>query len=144
MKYYCFFNAYGRLSLTDDNSVAERIGYAESDDLFNWIVNEQHLIDVSVDGFDSYIAGDPYIYDIGDNNLYMAYFGATKGSESKLRDGLAYTKKTDFPKGWVKYEGNPITTNGIAKPCIIFRGGIQYHFFGCSSLDGSIGFVKSI
>ena len=139
-KYYMFINCKGTDGVNNEIT-RERIGYAISNDLYTWVMKDV-VIDVEVGKFDEIIAGDPYIYDIGDNNIYMAYFGFN--GKTGIRDGLAYTTKSDFPLGWKKYENNPIlNVEWKGKPCIIYRNGEQYHFYGCGGGNGHIGYVKA-
>jgi predicted GH43/DUF377 family glycosyl hydrolase len=127
--YYMFINAkpYG--------SLKENIGYATSTDLINWNMSDSAVINFN-DEESSYlnnIIGDPYLFDIGDNNIYMIYFTAGRINGSVTgHDCLAYTSKADFPSGWKQYSGNPITPSWRCKPSIIFKDRKMYHFFGGS------------
>ena len=127
--YFMFINAkpYG--------SLKENIGYATSNDLINWTMSENAVIKFN-DEASSYlnnIIGDPYLYDIGDDNIYMMYFTAGRINGSVTgHDCMAYTKKTDFPNNWKQYSGNPITPSWKCKPSIIFKDNKIYHFFGGS------------
>lgn len=137
-KYYMFFNAQGWCD-NDTQFFGESIGYATSNDLINWNISEESVVKPTRGDNtapDSYIVGDASIYDIGDDNIYMAYFAYGHGeSPDDSKDWLAFTTKKDFPNGWKKY-GIPVTPKKWdAKPCIIYRQGVQYHFCGAGGYE---------
>ena len=56
-----------------------RIGYASSDDLFNWIRDDSKAgIDISDKGWDSEMVAYPHIFEL-DGNIYMLYLGNEVG-----------------------------------------------------------------
>ena len=133
--YYMFFNASG---VVDDNH-EEFTGYATSNDLMNWAVDDDNspLIVGSREagGWDSTRrTGDPSVYRVGDN-WYMAYYS---WDGSNAQDGLAITTAAEFPLGWKPYDGNPILPIGAAgsidathahKPFIYRTDDTHYHFY---------------
>lgn len=144
-KYYMFFNAQGWCD-NDAELFGESIGYATSEDLFNWEVSTNSVLKPTKGNQsapDGYIVGDASLYDIGDENIYMAYFAfGNNTSSDDLKDWIAYTSKANFPIGWIKY-GKPITPRkGDCKPSIIYRGGVQYHF--CGANGNELVFYKAI
>ncbi len=56
-----------------------RIGYAVSDDMFNWVRDDAKAgIDVSPEGWDSEMISYPHVFDL-DGNIYMMYLGNQVG-----------------------------------------------------------------
>jgi len=134
--YYMFINCKGYNS---KGGYTENIGYATSPDLFVWTM-QTLVLETGLDTeMDAKICGDPCLYDIGDNNIYMAYYIADI-NYANLYDCIAYTKKSSFPLGWKKF-GTPITPVNTSKPYIIYRGGTQYHFVGNAFTP--IGYYKA-
>jgi predicted GH43/DUF377 family glycosyl hydrolase len=70
--YFCYREAEG---FRKDKNKAYRIGYAYSDDLKNWIRDDDNAgIDVSKDGWDSDMLCYPHIFHC-DDKIYMLYNG---------------------------------------------------------------------
>lgn len=138
--YYLFINGTGS---------GEEIGYGMSRDLINWTMFEKVLSRKSGTGV-GMLAGDPIIYDAGDENFYMCLYGADD-NWSNPSSYIAHTKKITFPYGW-KYFGTPdsITPDtNIAtqrqKPYILYRGEKLYCFHTCKWLeDGRMCIAVSI
>lgn len=119
--YYMFYN--GRITITPWH---ESIGCAISVDLKNWTqlgIVLNHLGENNTD-----VVGDPYIYDIGDDNYYMAFFSNQKDDWSDCKDNIAKTKKKDFPYNWEVIYKDVTGDYRHTKPCIVYKGGKHYHF----------------
>ncbi|MEZ4695629.1 MAG: hypothetical protein R2832_04385 [Rhodothermales bacterium] len=141
--FYCFFNASGEV----DGYHEERIGYAVSDDLFNWNVKDDDCPIVSgsrVQGaWDSAgRAGDPCVFE-SDGQWWMAFY-AWDGTSSQ--DGLMFTSKEAFPLGWHPFAENPVVRLGpsgsydelhAAKPFIVRNDTTHFHFY--TAVDGNQG-----
>lgn len=139
--YYLFFNASGIVNGKEE----EYIGYAASDDLMHWRVDDEHspiLVGSGIAGrWDaSGRAGDPSVFPIGDR-WYMAWYSWDRKHTS---DGLAWTTDAEFPLGWSVYEHNPVLTIGApgsfddehaGKPFIIRAEGMHYHFYTAVAVD---------
>jgi len=135
--HYMFFNATGTGS-------KERIGYATSNDLLTWTVQDSTspLIDVGAGGsWNSEISGDPSVYRDGDY-WFMNFFGSNGASAS---DGIAWTTDANFPLGWTQHPGNPLLVPDAAggidatyahKPFVYFKGGVKYHFYTAVGIYG--------
>lgn len=135
--YYLFFNATG------DPGGTECIGYATSEDLATWTVDDTNspVLSQGTSGqWDDGRVGDPFVYRIGET-WYMAFYG-NDGTNSQ--DGLAFTSDDDFPLGWTKFADNPVLPVGAsgdfdhknaARPAIWLTPARYYHFY--SSDDGS-------
>ncbi len=133
--YYLFFNASGNVRGVDE----EFIGYATSDDLFHWTVDDTHsplLVGSGTPGFwdSSMRTGDPSTYRVGDH-WYMAYY-SWDGVHSQ--DGLAWTTAAEFPLGWRPWGHNPVLRIGLpgsydalhaAKPFVFRSDTRHYHFY---------------
>jgi predicted GH43/DUF377 family glycosyl hydrolase len=133
--YYLFFNASGIVHGRRE----EYIGYATSEDLFHWRVDDEHspllVGSGNVGAWDATgRAGDPSIYKV-DSTWYMAYYS---WDGKHAQDGLAWTTEADFPRGWRMYEKNPILRIGLpgsydsqhaAKPFIFRTPERHYHFY---------------
>ena len=124
--YYLFFNATGS---------TETIGYATSDDLASWTVDDAHSPVLSPgSGWESVHIGDPAVYRIGDT-WYMAYYGY---NGSHAYDGIAFTADADFPLGGTRSSANPVLSPGGSgsidekyahKPAILVTAGRLYHWY---------------
>lgn len=132
-KYYLFFNALGWAYGYSEHK-AESIGYAISNDLFNWNVSDNACLKYSTNNadYDYSIVGDPYVFDIGDDNMYMAYFTYNHVNPQGMHDYLAKCKKSDFPNGWIKTNIKLTTSSFNAKPSIIYHKSKLFHFFGAN------------
>jgi predicted GH43/DUF377 family glycosyl hydrolase len=137
--YYMFFNASGLVG----GVTRERIGYATSNNLLDWIVDDVNspIVD-GVDGsWHDGISGDPSVYH--DGSKWVMHFFGTGGTAS---DGIAITTDADFPLNWQIASFNPVlvtTPNGYDsmyahKPFIYFSSGKLYHFYTAVSLETSI------
>jgi predicted GH43/DUF377 family glycosyl hydrolase len=139
--YYLFFNASGVAGGKEE----EFIGYAVSDDLFHWNVDDEHSPIVTGSGIKgtwdaSGRAGDPSVFS-ADGKWYMAWYSWDKKNTS---DGLAWTSDEEFPRGWRVYEHNPVLTIGApgsydaqhaGKPFIVRTRDTHYHFYTAVALD---------
>jgi predicted GH43/DUF377 family glycosyl hydrolase len=140
-RYYLFFNASGVAGgLTE-----EFIGYATSDDLFHWEVDDLNspvLVGSGREGaWDAAgRAGDPSVYRVG-NIWYMAWYSWDRKNSA---DGLAWTTEEKFPLGWHVYEKNPVLMVGnpgsydalhAGKPFIVQATDTHYHFYTAVALD---------
>ncbi len=139
--YYLFFNASGVAGGKEE----EFIGYAVSDDLFHWNVDDEHSPIVTGSGIKgtwdaSGRAGDPSVFS-ADRKWYMAWYSWDKKNTS---DGLAWTSDEEFPRGWRVYEHNPVLTIGApgsydaqhaGKPFIVRTRDTHYHFYTAVALD---------
>jgi sucrose-6-phosphate hydrolase SacC (GH32 family) len=88
-KYHMFF-CYRNSTNYRKNQRGYRIGYASSDDLFNWVRDDYKVgIDISEDGnFDNETIAYPHVFEM-DGNLHMLYLGNQVGR---------------FGFGWAKLE----------------------------------------
>ena len=139
--YYLFFNASGVVNGLEE----EFIGYATSEDLFHWEVDDANsplLVGSTRPGaWDaSGRAGDPSVYKVGDI-WYMAWYGWDKKNSA---DGLAWTTEEEFPLAWRVYEHNPVLRIGesgsydalhAGKPFIFRANDVHYHFYTAVALD---------
>ncbi len=140
-RYFLFFNASGVF-----NGLAEEfIGYATSQDLFHWEVDDAHspiLAGSAKPGsWDaSGRAGDPSVFKVG-HTWYMAWYSWDKKNSA---DGLAWTTEDQFPLGWQKYSRNPILRIGnpgsydalhAGKPFIFRTSQRHFHFYTAVALD---------
>ena len=133
--WYLFFNASGAASGSSDSTGVERIGFATSKNLIDWIVDDARspVISTLNNSWKSRIAGDPSIYRSGDF-WFMNYFGYD-GIEAS--DSLAWTTDAEFPVGWREYSAPYLvpTSNGALdntfahKPFTIFIGEKKYHYY---------------
>ncbi len=70
--YFCYRAAHGFRECSDK---AYRIGYAYSDDLKNWVRDDdQSGIDISAEGWDSEMQCYPHLFECN-GNVYMLYNG---------------------------------------------------------------------
>lgn len=84
--FYCY--RYGK----DYRGKAQgyRIGYAHSDDMFNWVRDDENVgIDVSEEGWDAEMISYPHVFEL-DGEIYMMYLGNQVGKEGF---GLAKLEK---------------------------------------------------
>lgn len=138
--YYMFFNASSSV-----DSV-ERIGYATSQDLLTWTVDDVNspVLDKGAAGaWDDVKIGDPAVWRSGDY-WYMAYFG---DGGTNAQDGLAYCTVDQFPTTWTKHSQNPTLTVGGSgsiddthahKPFIFRTPQGFYHFYTAAAPAKSI------
>jgi predicted GH43/DUF377 family glycosyl hydrolase len=139
--YFLFFNASGIV-----NGLAEEfIGYATSQDLMHWDVDDNHSPILAgsarAGSWDaSGRAGDPSVFKVG-STWYMAWYSWDRKNSA---DGLASTSEEDFPLGWQIYSRNPILRIGesgtydalhAGKPFIFRTTERHYHFYTAVSLD---------
>jgi predicted GH43/DUF377 family glycosyl hydrolase len=137
-KYYCFINANGDGYSLDNNN--ERIGFALGNNPIEFTFDETPVITSNnITTYDNCICGDPCLFDIGDENIYMYYFSAKTGY-NRTGECMAYTFKKDFPYNWKKYDGNPFIVQ--SKSSVIYVAGKQYHFLG--SGDGIYLYINEI
>jgi len=123
-KYYMFINCSG-VRPTDQHA-CENILLFTSDDLYNWAFDSVVLEGGTATTDPDYsICGDPCVFDIGDDNLYMTIFRVTLNSVG-TGTGLARTSKKEFPYGWKKYDFR--FGSGI-KAYVTFKGNTMYHFY---------------
>jgi hypothetical protein len=123
-KYYMFINCSG-VRPTDQHA-CENILLFTSDDLYNWAFDSVVLEGGTATTDPDYaICGDPCVFDIGDDNLYMTIFRVTLNGVG-TGTGLARTSKKEFPYGWEKYDFR--FGSGI-KAYVTFRGNTMYHFY---------------
>ena len=127
--YYLFFNAR-----TEKSGWEEVIGYAISEDLKNWTVYKNISLQFQGENNGRLVVGDPWLYDIGDENIYMAYFSCNDSAWQTSTDNIAYTSKKEFPFNWRICKTN-LTSQKRSKPCIVFRNGKHYHFYGNDSAE---------
>jgi predicted GH43/DUF377 family glycosyl hydrolase len=135
---YMFFNAQGVVN----GIVEERTGFATSDDLVNWVVDDVNspvLPDNAVGAWQaSQRVGDPSIYEVG-KYFFMAYFSVPNPLTAAY-DGIAYTRKSTFPIGWQRWDAvNPVLSPGTEydaidtlfahKPFIISKDNTHYHYY---------------
>jgi len=139
--YYLFFNASGMVNGLQE----EFIGYATSEDLFHWTVDDANspiLVGSARPGaWDaSGRAGDPSVYKVG-NTWYMAWYSWDRKNSA---DGLAWTTEEQFPLGWRVYDRNPVLRIGepgscdalhAGKPFVFRANGMHYHFYTAVALD---------
>ena len=77
-KYHMFF-CYRYSSHYRGKEKGYRIGYASSDNLFDWVRDDSKAgIDVSVDGWDSEMVSYPHVFEL-DGKIYLAYLGNQVG-----------------------------------------------------------------
>lgn len=128
--FYLFYNAKNR-----ESDWIEQTGVALSDDpqLLKWRKYEGNpILPVGPKGsWDSRFASDPWVIPIA-GKWHMFYYGF---DGVHAQDGVAVSK--DLIK-WEKSPFNPILEYGEVgsydevhahKPCVIFKGGIYYHFY---------------
>ena len=141
-RYYLFVNGKGQAYYPNSNTAGESIGYAVSSDLIHWNVSPNAVLKYSLTNtdIDYSIVGDPYVFDIGDDNYYMAYFAYNHTNPQGAFDFLAKCKKSDFPFVWDKTNIKLTTTSFNCKPSIFIKGGTTYHFYGANGTN--IGFYK--
>lgn len=85
-KYHMFFCYRQAIGFRKKKDCAYRIGYAYSDDLINWIRDDENVgIDVSEDGWDSEMLCYPHVFEC-DEKVYLLYNGNEFG---RLGFGLA-------------------------------------------------------
>ncbi len=140
-RYYLFFNASGAVN----GLVEEFIGYATSDDLFEWDVDDTNsplLVGSGKPGaWDATgRAGDPSVFKVG-NTWYMAWYSWDRKHSA---DGLAWTTDEEFPLNWRLYEKNPVLRVGepgsydalhAGKPFIFRTERKHFHFYTAVALD---------
>jgi hypothetical protein len=131
-KYYLFFNASGSLD------VIEKIGYAVSEDLYNWTVDDLNSPIIESGGageWDENRQGDPSVFKMGDT-WFMNYYGLNSNNEGQ--DGLAFTGEKDFPLNWKKFENNPtlpvgntfsIDSQHAHKPFVYINNNNIFHYY---------------
>ena len=134
-KYFLFFNASGI-----HNGIEEEfIGYAISDDLKHWVVDDKNspiLMGSGIKGeWDSSCrAGDPSVFRYNEK-WYMAYYS---WDNINTQDGIATTSNEEFPLGWKPFKNNPILKLGApgsfddlhaGKPFIYLTNDCYYHFY---------------
>jgi predicted GH43/DUF377 family glycosyl hydrolase len=134
-KYFLFFNASG----VHDGVEEEFIGYAVSDDLKNWKVEDKNSPILTGSGIkgewdSSSRAGDPSVFRI-DKKWYMAYYS---WDNIHTQDGIATTSDEEFPLGWKPLKKNPILKLGApgsyddlhaGKPFVLTTQDCYYHFY---------------
>ena len=77
-KYHMFF-CYRYSMAYRGKKKGYRIGYASSDDLVNWVREDEKAgIDVSMEGWDDEMISYPHVFKL-DNNIYMLYLGNQVG-----------------------------------------------------------------
>lgn len=123
--YYLFFNASGQVEGLDE----EFIGYATSQDLLHWEVQDADcplLVGSQIPGQWDFSGrtGDPSLYRIGDA-WYMAYYSWDRVN---TQDGLAATSAKAFPRGWKPYVENPILPKGQTGSFDALHAGKPYVF----------------
>jgi hypothetical protein len=80
-KYHMWFSYRGSFDFRNGKD-SYRIGYAFSEDLYNWTRNDELSgIDVSINGWDSKMVCYPYVFHL-ENKVYMLYNGNTFGKDS--------------------------------------------------------------
>jgi predicted GH43/DUF377 family glycosyl hydrolase len=134
-QYFLFFNASGIY-----NGIKEEfIGYAVSDNLLNWEVDDNNspiLVGSGKNGSwdSSYRAGDPSVFKYKDK-WYMTFYS---WDNIHTQDGIAITTEENFPLGWKVYENNPILKLGkhgtfdalhAGKPFSFLHKNNYYHFY---------------
>lgn len=133
--YYLFFNASGVV----DGVEEERIGYATSEDLVHWNVDDAHAPVVAGSGTPGQWdaagrAGDPSLYRVGET-WYMAFYSWDR---THAQDGLAWTTAAAFPLGWRMHEQNPVLPVGppgsfdelhAHKPTVVRASDRHFHFY---------------
>jgi predicted GH43/DUF377 family glycosyl hydrolase len=139
--YYLFFNASGVVAGREE----EWTGYATSEDLLHWTVDDRNSPVMTGSGTPgtwdaSGRAGDPSVFSSG-AFWYMAWYSWDRKNTS---DGMAWTTQKDFPLGWRLYEHNPILRVGppgsddalhAGKPFVFRTGTTHYHFYTAVALD---------
>lgn len=139
--YYLFFNASGVVN----GLVEEFIGYATSNDLFRWTVDDEHspilMGSARAGTWDaSGRAGDPSVFKVG-TKWYMAWYSWDRKNSA---DGLAFTSEKEFPLGWHVFQKNPVLRIGepgscdalhAGKPFIVRTEKGHYHFYTAVALD---------
>jgi predicted GH43/DUF377 family glycosyl hydrolase len=139
--YYLFFNASGVF----EGHAEEFIGYAASNDLLHWVVDDEHsplLTGSRMEGaWDaSGRAGDPSVFRAG-GLWYMAWYSWDRKNTS---DGMAWTTVAEFPLGWRVYDGNPVLRVGkpgsedalhAGKPFVFRTADTHFHFYTAVALD---------
>jgi len=85
-RYHMFFCFRQTFDFRNNKENSYRIGYAYSDDLVNWVRDDQNAgIDVSENGWDSEMLAYPHVFEC-DGNIYLLYNGNEFG---KFGFGLA-------------------------------------------------------
>ena len=134
-QYFLFFNASGIYNGIEE----EFIGYAVSDNLMDWKVDDYNspiLVGSGKNGSwdSSYRAGDPSVFKYKDK-WYMTFYS---WDNFHTQDGIAVTTEESFPLGWKVYEKNPILKLGkhgtfdslhAGKPFSFLYGNNYYHFY---------------
>lgn len=134
-RYYLFFNASGLTDGCDE----EFVGYAVSDDLRAWTVDDAHApLLVGSRRAGAWDAtgrtGDPSVFRVGDF-WFMAYYS---WDGRHTQDGLAWTTAAAFPLGWQPYDGNPVLPIGrpgtfdalhAGKPFVVRTAQAHFHFY---------------
>jgi len=78
-RYHMFFAYRSTFGFRNNTENAYRIGYAYSDDLINWIRDDDNVgIDVSNEGWDAEMISYPHVFKC-DENIYMLYNGNSFG-----------------------------------------------------------------
>lgn len=129
-RFYLFYNAKN-----NEAEWIEQTGVAFSNDpeFLRWEKYEENpILPVGPPGsWDSRFASDPWVIRIGDK-WHMFYYGF---DGVHAQDGLAISKNL---LKWDKSPFNPILEYGepgsydevhAHKPCVVFKGGIYYHFY---------------
>lgn len=144
-RYYLFFNASGVVNEMGMGLSEEFIGYATSDDLVNWNVDDTNsplLVGSAKPGaWDaSGRAGDPSVFKVGDR-WYMAWYSWDRKNSA---DGMAWTTDEEFPLNWRVYENNPVLRIGepgsfdalhAGKPFVFRTEKKHFHFYTAVALD---------
>ncbi|HEX5329502.1 hypothetical protein [Sulfuricurvum sp.] len=74
-RFYMFFAYRSTFDFRNNSNNAYRIGYAYSDDLVNWIRDDENVgIDVSSEGWDAEMISYPHVFEC-DKEIYMLYNG---------------------------------------------------------------------
>ena len=134
-QYFLFFNASGIYNGIEE----EFIGYAVSDNLMNWEVDDNNspiMVGSGKKGSwdSSYRAGDPSVFKYKDK-WYMTFYS---WDNLHTQDGIAMTTEEEFPLGWKVYEKNPILKIGdpgtfdalhAGKPFSFLHKSSYYHFY---------------
>lgn len=134
-KYYLFFNASG----INNDIEEEFIGYAVSDDLFNWNVDDKNspiLVGSGIEGRwdSSFRTGDPCVFKFQEK-WCMTYYS---WDNINTQDGIAYTSDEEFPLGWKPDPCNPILKKGLSgsfdelhagKPFSFLTDDCYFHFY---------------
>ncbi|MDD9269195.1 hypothetical protein ACFPES_19285 [Paenibacillus sp. GCM10023248] len=130
-KFYLFYNAKN----TNKGRWIEQTGVAFSTDLVNWTRYEQNpVLQVTPDGWDSGFASDPCVlYDQDRNQWVMYYFGY---NYKQAQEGIALSPDLlhweKHPEPIIRVgEEDSIDAIFAHKPSVITHQGVLYHFY-CS------------